>query len=237
MSRAAFRFAVGTPDSTRSAVWRAWQTGDDVYVATRTLGGVYKASLHRGGDCYAGFTSAYAPKARASGALPAGRSRQTLTWVGRPINDALTLLLRILVPESELAVIGDPKLGTKSAHWLPRPPEVNGLEISFFLGQPGLVFPHWPGAKSMRTELLDRFLLPSGSFVYAVWRHTDEMAYAHEQLLEFRKRLVRDEPSWLTPQLMRNHQGIRMIVVGQDKDYRVGFLLEAGLGDLNRVAA
>jgi hypothetical protein len=43
------RFAVGSPDEYRSAIWRLWVQGNDVYLAARVLTGFIKISLHRSG--------------------------------------------------------------------------------------------------------------------------------------------------------------------------------------------
>ncbi len=187
MSRDAFRFAVGEPGGVRSVVWRAWHSGSDVYVATRGLGGVLKASLHRAGDYYAGFTSEYAPEARARGMLAPGKSRQTLSWVGRPLNEDLTFLMRMLIPGSQLVTLGDPRLSSKRTEWIPSPPAGQDTEVSVFIGRPGILFPQWPGTRSMQTHPVGRFILPSGSFCHVVWRHTNELtSWAEEQIAEIR---------------------------------------------------
>ena len=40
------RFAVGTTQEYRSAIWRLWVERNDAYLAARTLGGLIKLSLH-----------------------------------------------------------------------------------------------------------------------------------------------------------------------------------------------
>jgi len=40
------RFAVGTAQEYRSAIWRLWVERNDAYLAARTLGGLIKLSLH-----------------------------------------------------------------------------------------------------------------------------------------------------------------------------------------------
>jgi hypothetical protein len=238
MSREVLRFAVGNPHGERSTIWRAWRSGDDVYVATRSLGGVLKASLHQAGDCFVGFTSEYAARARARGILAPGQSRQKLSWVGRPMNEDVTLLMRVIVPGSALAAIGDPKLGAKQTIWIPAPPGGHVIEIAFFLSRPGIVLSTWPGAPRMNTKLVGRFILPSGAFFYAVWRATDETtAWAEEQIREARRIALEDSASWLSPALASDPATLRMILLAYDNTYRTGVLLEAGIGDLTDLAA
>jgi hypothetical protein len=43
------RFAVGGPDDYRSAIWRLWVQGNDVYLAARAVMGFIKFSLHHSG--------------------------------------------------------------------------------------------------------------------------------------------------------------------------------------------
>lgn len=45
----ALRFAVGNSDEYRSAVWRLWIQGKDVYLAARTSADLIKFSMHRSG--------------------------------------------------------------------------------------------------------------------------------------------------------------------------------------------
>ena len=88
----------------------------------------------------------------------------------------------------------------------------------------------------MHTEQVGRFILPSGAFCYAVWRHTEEMAWANTQMAELRVRVLGEASHWLTPELSARPGTLRMIILGYDNDYHVGFLLEAGVGDLTTVA-
>ncbi len=228
MKHEAIRFAVGEPLGRRSGVWRVWHSGEDVYVMARSLAGVIKASLHESGDCVAGFTSEFAPQARALGMLAHGASRQTISWARRPLNEALSLLLRIAFPESGLAPLGDPKLGSKATTWIPSPPVGQIAEVSFLVGAPGIVFPTWPGSNSMGTQLIGRFILSSGEFLHIVWRHTNE-AGMDGQLAEWRARGNAEAKKRLTPEVARQEGHLRMIIFGHDNDYRVGMLVEAGL--------
>lgn len=240
MGREAFRFAVGEPQGLRSEIWRAWHSGsgDDVYVAARVLGGMLKVSLHRAGDCYAGLTSEFARQAKAQGMLAPGTSRQQLRWVGRPLSEDFSLLLRVVIPTSELAPLGNPRPVSKPVVWIPPAPAGHVTEFAFIIGRPGMVFPEWPGARSMGTQQVGRFILPSGTFCHAVWRHTDEMrASVEEQIREMRRRALLERERWLTPEVATEPGTFRTLILGYDNKYRIGVLVEAGLGDVTDVAS
>ena len=239
MGREMFRFVVGEPGGMRSSVWHAFQSGDDVYVMTRNLDQVHKVSLHRAGDCYAGFTSTYAKQARTEGLLRPGRSRQMLAWVGRGLNDDLTLALRIVVPGSQLAPLGDPQPGPpKPIVWIPAPPKGFTTEIDFLRRTPGILSRRWPGADSMHTQLVGRFILRSGAFCYAVWSHTEETsAWAEQQVREANRLWREDRDRWVTSRPPAPSNTLRMILHSFDKKYRVGALLEARVDGVKPVAA
>jgi hypothetical protein len=64
--RKTLRFAVGTPEEYRSAIWRLWVQGDDVYLATRTMTQFIKLSLHRSGIWRLAWTEESSMKAQGS---------------------------------------------------------------------------------------------------------------------------------------------------------------------------
>jgi hypothetical protein len=60
------RFAVGSIDEYRSAIWRLWVQGNDVYLAARVLTGFIKISLHKSGIWRLAWTDASGVKAQGS---------------------------------------------------------------------------------------------------------------------------------------------------------------------------
>jgi hypothetical protein len=57
--RITHRFAVGTCDGPRSAVWRVWRHQSDVYIGVRVRAGDFKISLHESGECHEAFSSEF----------------------------------------------------------------------------------------------------------------------------------------------------------------------------------
>ena len=64
--RKTLRFAVGTPTEYRSAVWRLWVQGNDIYLAARTTVSLIKLSLHRSGTWRLAWTESSGIRARHS---------------------------------------------------------------------------------------------------------------------------------------------------------------------------
>lgn len=60
------RFAVGSPEEYRSAIWRLWVQGNDVYLAARFLTGLMKLSLHQSGIWRLAWTEQSGVRAKGS---------------------------------------------------------------------------------------------------------------------------------------------------------------------------
>jgi len=97
--RTAVRVAVGTDFGPRSAVWRIWTSGDEVYVSPRSLASTMKTSLHSSGL----FRHAFTDEAK-SAWIPDG-DRAWFKW-DEPAEfaDGARLLLEIVVPTNDLTV-------------------------------------------------------------------------------------------------------------------------------------
>jgi hypothetical protein len=130
MTRNILRWAIGSHDGPRSSAWRVWGMHQgDLYVAVRSLGGVIKASLHRDGRSYLGFTSEYA----ATAAARFGRQgRHWGTWQ-LPV-DRIAVVFQILVPQRELRHF----VGRDNSKliWLAPPPVGSIAVISIFVAPP-----------------------------------------------------------------------------------------------------
>lgn len=98
----------------------------------RRLGGAIKASFHRDGNCYVGFTSDYAETAL----LRFGVTKR-LWEKWRLPNDPVVRVLQILVPSSEVRFFAD-YYPTTDVTWLPVPPAGSIGEVWIFLSKPGI---------------------------------------------------------------------------------------------------
>jgi len=114
-----FRVAIGTPDGEQSSFWRFWVSASEVYLSAATIGGVFKVSLHSGGQCIAAFTNEQVRLMGGEAAL-AGGSRRVLSWRRGP--GAVVIPFQLEFPANELRA-GAAGIAPAKAHsWLEPPP-------------------------------------------------------------------------------------------------------------------
>ena len=185
------RFAVGSDGGPRSAVWRIWgNKKGDIYVASRSLGGVLKTSLHRDRRCNTGFTTSYHD--RPGSLSPKGRSRHLDRW-SLPDVPAV-LAAEILIPGTELRAA--PVRGAEKVKWLtaPRPDQL--LVASVVLVRSGAPPVDWnelgPGLEPLgvvRTELRSACVvhktIPMSAAIRS--RVKQEIAHASQTIKEPRR--------------------------------------------------
>jgi len=119
----AVRIAVGTIEGKKSSPWRFWgNKKGDIYASARSMGNIFKISLHRDGKCFAGFTSEY--KTKCTGALQ-NRSRHLDKW---ELNlNAPEVAIQVLFLENELRTYKPKNLD--KVHWF-FPPEKNEMFVA-----------------------------------------------------------------------------------------------------------
>ena len=171
MTRSILRWAIRSPGGARSSGWRIWgMLEGDIYVAVRSLGGVIKASLHRDGRCYLGFTRGYAATAAARFGT---QVRHWETWqlsMGK-----VALVFQILVTRDELRhFVGrdDAKLT-----WLAPPPVGCIAVVSIFLApSPIELAPETCSSASLvgtvRTKLRNAWVFYANRSIDAILRQT-----------------------------------------------------------------
>jgi len=138
--RGALRWAVGLQDSLRSSTWRLWgNKKGDIYISTRSLGGILKASFHRDGNCHVGFTSQYVETARKR--FSNVQSRHWDRWTIP--DDPIVRVVQIAVPASELREFSSEE--APQMKWIPVPPSGSVSVVSVFIAQPGVEM-KWPGS-------------------------------------------------------------------------------------------
>ena len=123
----AVRIAVGTFERRKSSPWRFWgNKKGDVYASARSMGDIFKISLHADGKCFAGFTSEY--KSKHPDSL-LNRPRHFDKWELN-INSS-EVAIQVLFPESELRVYR-PKNMDKVT-WLDPPDRNHMFVISVYI--------------------------------------------------------------------------------------------------------
>lgn len=94
----AIRWAVFSSDGRRSSTWRLWgNKKGDIYISSRTLGGMFKMSIHRDRRCSVGFTSEFENEARSRFTV---NSRHWERWI---LPDGANVrAVQVLIVDSEL---------------------------------------------------------------------------------------------------------------------------------------
>jgi len=109
------RVGLGSPTVPFSSVWRFWANQSDVYIATRSLAGIFKMSLHASGVWVVAFT-------KQSGAIFES-NRRGKAWRRPPeFAPGWTMGLSICIPrldDSRLA--NERQFDNKPIRWLPSP--------------------------------------------------------------------------------------------------------------------
>ena len=121
------RFGVGDLSGRRSSEWVVmWKpTTSDVYVATRTLGGILKASIHESGRCHI-----RAPDP-ASWRSPDVAPRFLDVWLIDP-RATFAFPFAIVIPESELRNAEWASYRDRGTIWIPVE-QGRGIEVATFL--------------------------------------------------------------------------------------------------------
>jgi hypothetical protein len=156
----AVRFAAGSLEGPRGALWSLWTSPrGDVYVGGHGMTGDIKVSLHASGEWRHAFSREHyrhpAPFA------PARRRRVIKKWA-RPAEFApgCTRAFQILVPDEHIVTPQDEAIHGVAVHWTPRPGPGHELYFTCVFGSQDSA--GWPGRKSMGTRLIHQEDLGSG---------------------------------------------------------------------------
>ena len=205
----AVRIAVGTIEGKKSSPWRFWgNKKGDIYASARSMGNIFKISLHYDGNCFAGFTSEF--KAKNTGLLQ-NRSRHFDRW-DISLNST-AVAMQVLFPESELRTFRPKNLG--KVDWL-APPIKNQMFVTTIYSLP-------ISTKKATFDLVER-IFPIASFETS---HRNAIIVGHYQELDLAT------SSWIEDEKIRfnkhcnipKSEGYRAIVGGYDnKNNRRWFL-------------
>jgi hypothetical protein len=119
------KWAVGSSDRQRSAIWRFWgNKKGDYYVSMQGAGGVVKASYHSDGNCQIGHTSEYWKQTMQENA-----GRHWNKW--RLPENGISVATQILIPSTELRCFEE--LPQKEVRWIPTPHPRFMIVVSIFI--------------------------------------------------------------------------------------------------------
>jgi hypothetical protein len=203
------RFAAGTDFGPRSAVWRVYTHGDEIYVQSRYAGGELKTSLHKTGDFRHAFSREWAPKW-------VGDSNRVLQKWREPTPEPgnARLLLEIRMPTDELTVPTDePQEAEKKKITLidsARP----GWEtvVSLYLLPPGEDDVEATGKVKLgqiEAELIENWQLPTRGRLLVFASHQPLSPTFSGEIAKARKDIARQVGGVLPPE--EGHQRLMLI--------------------------
>lgn len=129
------RFAVGSPDGPRSAMWKLWspKRKSDVYLAYRAVGRYVKVSLHQSGSWR--FQWITPDVAREAGAADGRRLIEE--WQRPAADQGWTMGPMILVSDRDVVPLAFDQ-PVEGVHWFPAPAPDHGVWIHIFIVAPGI---------------------------------------------------------------------------------------------------
>lgn len=118
------RFAVVAADGRRSSVWRVWTQADEAYLATRSMAGQVKISLHASGYCQHGLTQ------RVRDLMPLGEQAFDRWYQPQGQPGVLEPAYQIYFPGSELLLQQEPP--PPSASLIPLSTDEHEVSVGVF---------------------------------------------------------------------------------------------------------
>ncbi len=140
--KSSVRFAVGTADGPRSAVWILWkhtsEEKSDIFVAPRGLASVVKVSLHQSGENFDSFTSEFVNRHQRQVGTRMPRARAS--WKRTSFETSgVARVYQIIFPHSELRDF-PLEAGEKAEAivWIPPLETSEATSVDILLTRPGL---------------------------------------------------------------------------------------------------
>ncbi len=140
------RFALGSRNGPRSAIWKAWVQGDEAYVASRMFGSDMKVSIHSTGLCQWSRTDTWVKRQRDA----RNSDRHVFRWtVGHPFSNESLLVFRVEIPVSELRALPPPE-DKKKVWWVSGMPDGVTVRFLFYMTRPSEAEPVPETSSQMR---------------------------------------------------------------------------------------
>jgi hypothetical protein len=127
------RFAIRSPEERYSAAWVTRDTKSDFYIATRSVMGAFKISLHKSGRCRLAFEKPYFDFAVDRGLIPAEEDRVWVKWWRSPTPSVgAALVVGLVFPTDFLHLDAPTATAEKPFVFLQAAPRGKAVEIGFF---------------------------------------------------------------------------------------------------------
>jgi hypothetical protein len=214
--RNVLRFAAGTDFGPRSAVWRVYTHGDEIYVQSRYAGGELKTSLHNRGDFRHSFAKEHAAKLVGDGDRVLQKWREPTPEPGNA-----RLVLEVRMPTDELTVPTDePEEAEKSKIKLVDPAP-SGWEtvVSLYLLPPGEDDVEGTGHVKLgqiEAELIENWQLPTRGRLLIFVSYQPLLPMFSSQIADAREDIARQVGGALPPE--DGHQRLMLIAHSNDTD-------------------
>lgn len=126
----------------RSAVYRLWsdrtkgKARDDIYIASRSIAGALKVSLHASGKRQVSFTRQYADREPGK-RIPVPENRHIISWdAPHWVADGVALEYILRFPEGQLRKLR-PVVREHTVEWIDVPTPAPGLDLLLLAFEPG----------------------------------------------------------------------------------------------------
>jgi len=168
MPEQSFRFGVGSVQPPRRAAsWKIWTPSgkQDVYIASRDIGGAVKLSLHASDQWHFAYNNTFFAE-KVPETLRDDRGRFIETWgKPEPIAPGLTLAVRIVTPWSAMS---EEAPDSAKLALIEPPGEGRAVEVDIFVVERGVKVSGWPGKNGMGTRNVGSYEVADGSRIWAV---------------------------------------------------------------------
>ena len=173
MPKREIRFCIHDGKGNRAATWKCWSPSssgkNDVYIATRELGGAIKISFHQSGQCHLAYIQKYWEE-QVPNEFKNEKGRYIYKWEVPEHNEAgCKLLFRVVTPYSSTSVPFKYS-EYKKMNWVDNCPDGLATEVYFILALPGVTISGWPGNNAMDTKLIGSYELSDGTSLWLVFR-------------------------------------------------------------------
>ncbi len=203
------RVAVGEPGR-RSEVWRIWanRTRGDLYIASRSIAGVQKYSLHESGDWRYAFTQQFFASMEDETADHPAATRVLDQWERSPRVDG-QVVLSIRVRAEDVTPMDDASLKGQ-IFWIPAPEPGHAVFIGLVMMRSDLEL-ELKGAKP-----IDLLLLSNNEGVLVLWKSFPLAESARTDLARYREQAEALVPAEIRTR--KGESGLRLGIFGFDND-------------------
>ncbi len=210
-----FRFAVRDDEGRQSSVFRVWrgERSSDVYIASRSVAGEIKASLHQSGRCQIALNKQYAQ--RPDAVLLEGGDRYFSKWKRREPSADAVRAFTIYIPTTELRSVSV-EIPGKPVLWLPPAPQDYAVAVELMYTAAKVREISWRSENGSELPVIARMQLPSGESLWAVYRTVPIDSHVSKPLEAVRTRIRSNPNIRLDHDLAKSE--LRLVAMGNADD-------------------